>query len=261
LRCASDATILGTLAHFKLSTCFFLVSKEQIMEVVDLTQTIHDEMQIYAGDPAPAIRRFLTHDKDYCHVDMIRLGSHTGTHVDAPYHFLKDGMKISEIPVQRFIGSGVLLDVSGKSDREPIEPGDIEPYRSDIEKGDFAVFMTGWDRYLGTPRYLQHPCLSAGGAGLLLELGVVLVGIDALNIDFTSPDVNSSDGPAQDAGDEDQDYPAHDILLGNNILIVENLCNLDKIKQVRGLYSFLPLKLKDSDGSPIRAVFIDGTNE
>jgi arylformamidase len=65
--------------------------------------------------------------------------------------------------------------------------------------------------------------------------------------------------PDQKAKDkaEDYAYPAHDILLGNDILIVENLCNLDKIKRVRGLYSFLPLKLKDTDGSPIRAVFID----
>jgi kynurenine formamidase len=66
--------------------------------------------------------------------------------------------------------------------------------------------------------------------------------------------------PDQKAKDkaEDYTYPVHDILLGNNILIVENLCNLDKIKKVRGLYSFLPLKLKGSDESPIRAVYIEG---
>jgi len=89
-----------------------------------------------------------------------------------------------------------------------------------------------------------------------LELGVALVGIDAMNIDSTCQEVIHPDQLAKDKS-EDYAYPAHDILLGNDILIVENLCNLGKIKQVRGLYSFLPLKLKDTDGSPIRAVFID----
>jgi kynurenine formamidase len=66
-----------------------------------------------------------------------------------------------------------------------------------------------------------------------------------------------SDPSAKDLPDEEKyGYPVHDILLSNDILIVENLCNLDKITPVKGIYSFLPLKLKDSDGSPIRAVFI-----
>jgi kynurenine formamidase len=157
------------------------------------------------------------------------------------------------------MSTGVLLDVSAKSDRASIEIRDIEPYRSQIEKGDFAIFRTGWDRFFGTPRYFQHPFLSADGAGFLLELGVVLVGIDAMNIDATYQEVMDPAQAAKDTDEEveDYDYPAHDVLLGNDILIVENLCNLDKIKKVRGLYSFLPLKLKGSDGSPIRAVFID----
>jgi len=229
------------------------------MKVIDLSHTIHNGIQIYPGDPTPSINRFLTHEKDYCHVDILKLGSHTGTHIDAPYHFLKKGMKIDEIPAHRFFGNGVLLDVSGKSDRALIEARDIEPYRSEIKKGDFTVFRTGWDKYFGTPRYFQHPYLSAEGAGLLVEMGVVLVGIDAMNIDSTHQEVMDPDQPVKDAGQKTEDYayPAHDVLLGNNILIVENLCNLDKIKQVRGLYSFLPLKLKDTDGSPIRAVYIE----
>jgi kynurenine formamidase len=233
------------------------------MEVIDLTHTIHEDIQIYPGDPAPSIRRFLTHENDYCHVDMLKLGSHTGTHIDAPYHFLKKGLRIDEIPADRFLGNGILLDVSGKSDRALIETYDIEPYATEIEKGDFTIFRTGWDQYFGTPRYLHHPFLSADGAGLLVELGVSLVGVDAMNIDPTYQEVMDLDLPAKDAGEnaEDYVYPAHDILLGNSVLIVENLCNLDKIRKVRGLYSFLPLKLRDSDGSPIRAVFIDSAED
>jgi len=227
------------------------------MEVIDLTHTIHDDIQVYPGDPRPSISRGLTHEKDYCHVDLLRLGSHTGTHIDAPYHFLKGGQRIDEIPVQRFVGDGVLIDVSAKSDRDLIQPGDVEPYEDEIAQGDFVIFRTGRDKYFGTPKYYLHPYLSAEGARLLVKMGVSLVGVDALNVDPTYYGSMDSDLPAKDLPDEDEyGYPVHDILLGNDILIVENLCNLDKIKQVKGVYSFLPLKLKDSDGSPIRAVFI-----
>ena len=227
------------------------------MEVIDLTHTIHDDIQIYPGDPIPSISRGLTHDKDYCHVDLLKLGSHTGTHIDAPYHFLKNGQRIDEIPVERFVGDGVLIDVFAKSDRELIEPAEVECYEDEITQGDFVIFRTGRDRYFGTPKYYLHPYLSAEGARFLVKMGVSLVGIDALSIDPTYYGSTDSDPSAKDLPDaEEYGYPVHDILLGNDILIVENLCNLDKIKQVKGVYSFLPLKLKDSDGSPIRAVFI-----
>lgn len=227
------------------------------MKIIDLSHTIHDDIQIYPGDPAPSIRRGLTHEKDYCHVDVLTLGSHTGTHIDAPFHFLKKGKKIDEFPVQRFIGEGVLIDVSAKSDRDLIESGDIEPYEKEIAEGDFVIFKTGRDKYFGSPKYYLHPFLSAETARLLARRGVSLVAIDALNIDPTYYKDMNFDPPAKDLPDQEEyGYPVHDILLGNDILIVENLCNLDKIKQVKGVYSFLPLKLKDSDGSPIRAVYM-----
>jgi kynurenine formamidase len=227
------------------------------MEVIDLTHTIHDDIQIYPGDPIPSIGRGLTHEKDYCHVDLLKLGSHTGTHIDAPYHFLKDGQRIDEIPVQRFIGNGILVDVSGKSERELIDSTDLKSYASQIIKGDFVILETGWDRYFGTPKYYRHPYLSADGAMLLVEMGVSLVGIDALNVDPTYHASKDSGPAANDLPDEESyGYPVHELLLGNDILIVENLYNLDKINSVKGIYSFLPLKLKDSDGSPIRAVFL-----
>ena len=197
--------------------------------------------------------------KDYCHVDILTLGSHTGTHIDAPYHFLKDGQRIDEIPVQRFIGNGILIDVSGKSERELIDSTDLKSFASEIKKADFVILNTGWDQYFGTPKYFLHPYLSADGAMLLIEMGVSLVGIDAPNVDPTYHASKDSDPAVKDLPDEESyGYPVHDLLLSNNVLIVENLCNLDKIKAVKGIYSFLPLKLKDSDGSPIRAVFYGG---
>ncbi|UCH21212.1 MAG: cyclase family protein, partial [Deltaproteobacteria bacterium] len=76
------------------------------------------------------------------------------------------------------------------------------------------------------------------------------------NLDPTFPEDTDPDPKGEEGEQGGYGYPVHDILLGNDILIVENLCNLDKINRVRGIYSFLPLKLMDSDGSPIRAVYI-----
>jgi kynurenine formamidase len=138
-----------------------------------------------------------------------------------------------------------------------IEPGDIEPYENEIAKGDFVILKTGRDKFFGTSKYYLHPYLSAEGAQFLLKMGVSLIGTDALNVDPTYHDSRDCDPSAIALPDEEEyGYPVHDILLGNDILIVENLCNLDQIKPVKGMYSFLPLKLKGSDGSPIRAVFM-----
>lgn len=228
------------------------------LEVIDLSHTIHNNIQIYPGDPAaPSISRGLTHEKDYCHVDVMRMGTHTGTHIDAPFHFLADGKKIDEIPADRFVGNGVLVNVSDKPDRGLIDVDDLKSYSSDISKGDFVIFYTGRDKFFGTEKYYLHPYLSIESARFLLNLGVTLVAVDALNVDPTYQEVSGLAHPAADLPDESEyGYPVHDILLGNDILIVENLCNLYKIKSVRGVYSFLPLKLMESDGSPIRAVFM-----
>jgi len=227
------------------------------MEIIDLSHTIHNDIQIYPGDPVPEISRGLTHEEDYCHVDVLTLGSHTGTHIDAPYHFLAKGKKIDELPVERFVGEGILVDVSGKTDRALIRPDDLEPYQKEIANGNFVIFKTGRDKFFGNSRYYLHPYLSPEAARHLVKLGVTLIGIDALNIDPTYQEVTDLEMPANDLPDENEyGYPVHDILLGNEVLIVENLCNLDKITQIKGIYSFLPLKLKDSDGSPIRAVFM-----
>ncbi len=235
------------------------MAKGGTIKVIDLSHTIHDDIQIYPGDPEPSIQPGLVHEEDYCHVDVLTLGSHTGTHIDAPFHFIAGGKKIDELPVERFVGNGVLVDVSAKSDRELIEPVDIHPYIRNIEAGDFVILKTGRDKFFGTAKYYLHPYLSTDCARLLLKLGVTLVGIDAMNIDPTYQQVEDPDPEpaAIKLPDENEyGYPAHDILLSNDILIVENLCNLNRINRIRGLYSFLPLKIKGSDGSPIRAVFM-----
>lgn len=215
------------------------------MRVIDLSHTIRTGMQIYPGDPDVAIERALTHENDYCHVDRLLLGSHSGTHIDAPLHFLSDGKRISDFPADKFIGKGVVLDVRGKKENEPITLADILPYEKQFERGCFAVLMTGWSEHFGTEAYEKHPYLSKEGADFFVEKGVSIVGLDALNIDSTVSEI----------------WDAHDTLLSNDTLIVENLSNLSALDPSKSYYfSFLPLKLDDTDGSPIRATAIEAGN-
>ncbi|SDP33930.1 cyclase family protein [Desulforhopalus singaporensis] len=210
------------------------------MRGIDLTQAVSSTMSTYPGDPEVSIEKFLVHDRDGCHVNAIHMGSHTGTHIDAPFHFLKDGRTIDEYPVDRFLGSGVLVDVSGRKPEEPVVEDDLSDYLSIIEPGDFVIFRTGWDVFFNSSRYFTHPYLTPGVARLLLKLEVSLVGIDALSVDST---VGNS-------------FSVHRILLGGDVLIVENICNLGAVPERRGFYLFLPLKLDSADGSPVRAVFL-----
>lgn len=212
------------------------------MFVLDLSHTLKTGMQIYPGDPEVSISKGLVHKEDYCHVDRLNIGSHTGTHIDAPYHFLEEGKRIDQFPASYFIGRGVVIKLAAKKGNEPISLSELIPFEDQLQKGTVALLCTGWDSYFGLPEYLSHPYLSSEAAEFLVACGIKIVGTDALNID------SSING----------EFPAHDVLLSKEVLIVENLRGLNEIPQnPEGYFSFLPLKIKDSDGSPVRAVYME----
>ena len=210
------------------------------MKIIDLSHDIKNGMMIYPGDPEIAITEGLTHERDYCHVDQLHLNSHVGTHIDAPFHFLSDGKPISAFSVDFFVRPGVAIDLRHKKAGETITAEDLRCYH--LEQGCAAVLVTGWYRFFGSEEYLKHPYLSKDAAEFLVEQGVSIVAVDFLNVDQTHGDA----------------WDAHQVLLGRETLIVENLNNtlvLDFDKSY--LFSFLPLKILGTDGSPIRAVAIE----
>jgi arylformamidase len=207
--------------------------------VIDLSHDIGNGMPFVQGDPKPAIELHLDYLKDHCRVTRWTLGSHTGTHIDAPSHFFVEGASLSDYPVTRFFGRGVLMDLTHFEPNEVITPEDISPLIHHIQPGDFVILHTGWDRWWGSPTYEQHPSLSFEAARLLVRRQAALVAIDALSIENAPDDL----------------YPVHELLLGHEIFIVENLCRLDKIGEQTGEYFFLPLKVIEADGSPVRAMF------
>jgi kynurenine formamidase len=219
------------------------------MRIIDLSHSVHDRMQVFPGDRPPAIKALLNHEDDGCQVSRLQLCVHVGTHMDAPVHFVAGGPSIDIIPCERFVGKGILIDATTVPAGQPIASGLLTRCPADLSSADFAIFRTGWDSRYGTEKYFRHPYLSPEFARLLVEKGVSLVGLDTMSVDRTIAENETTTG-------DPRQYPVHDILLGNGVLIVENLCRLDQVGDLDGVYAFLPLKLKGGDGSPVRAVFM-----
>lgn len=221
--------------------------------IVDLSHALDSSLTIYPGDPKFSSCPHLTLASDGVNVQCITLGSHAGTHVDAPYHFVEDGKKINEIPISTFMGRAIVADLTvhgiGRElrDREEIQWTDLERYEEAMKTQNDAILLlrTGWSRYWGTQNYFNHPYVSAEAARRIVETGVRLVGIDTLSPDETVVD------EAEAAGHE---YAFHKIVLGAGVVIAENLTNLESIQEGSWIVSLVPLKLSGSDGSPIRAL-------
>ena len=207
------------------------------IKTIDLTHNIANGMMIYPGDPQICISEGLTHEKDYCHVDQLHLNSHTGTHIDAPLHFIADSKTITDYPTDKFINEGIAIDLRHKTDGEAITVDDLAP--AHIEAGMSVVLATGWYQYFNTERYLNHPYISKEADQYLVDKKVSIVAVDFLNVDQTLVEA----------------WDAHPILLGNDTLIVENINNSLELAFDRTyILSFLPLKVVGTDGSPVRAV-------
>lgn len=216
------------------------------MKVIDLSHNLVNGMQIYPGDPVVNIYDALTHDNDYCQVSNLHIGSHSGTHIDAPLHFIKGGKTITEYPVSYFIGEGTVIDVSNKLENEEITSSDLVDHMEELKEKDFAIIMTGWSKYFGSKKYENHPYLSKSAAEFLKEMKVRIVAVDFLNVDSTVLEI----------------WETHPILLSEDILIVENLNNLEELDPSKDyFFSMAPLKLEGVDGSPIRAMAIEKKEE
>jgi kynurenine formamidase len=217
----------------------------KILRVVDLSHTINDTTQVYPGDPEPSLTVYSTIPKDGFNLLSLQMGSQTGTHVDAPYHFDDDTERLDDLPLNRFLGRGVLLRATGLAPRSEITWGQIETAAGDIQAGDIALIYTGWSKHFGSPEYFNHPYLSADACERLLNKGVLTFGIDAINIDETPDDSHPGVG-----------FPCHHLIAKRAGVISENLCNFEEIDFSDPLISILPIKLEAADGAPVRAVAI-----
>lgn len=218
----------------------------EIVRVVDLSREITDQTVVYPGDPVPHIAQHATIAKDGFNLVSVQMGSQSGTHVDAPFHFDDATSTIDKIPLDRFVGRGVILHCDGVGGRERIT---LDSVRGDAEAaraGDIVLVHTGWARHYGEPSYFDNPFLDAGLVSFLLDRGVRTIGLDALNIDETPNDDHPGEG-----------FPAHHLIATADGIISENLCNLESIDFADPLVSLLPMKFIGIDGAPVRAVAME----
>jgi kynurenine formamidase len=215
--------------------------------IVDLSLPLGPGTPVYPGDPEVAFRPATRIEDEGYNVLALEMGSHTGTHVDSPFHFFAGGQRLNGLDLALFVGPALIADVTRQSDREPIGWETLQPYAELLRPGTILVLRTGWsDRYYGTERYFDHPYLSAEACERILELGVRTLAIDALSPDETL----LVDGSPR--------FDVHRLLLGAGGVIAENLTNLNAVDFDEPLLCLFPLRLDgDTDGSPCRAVALE----
>jgi arylformamidase len=213
------------------------------MPLVDLSQ------QIWAGMPRirvlpevdlQPVRRIA--EGHPLNISELKLATHAGTHVDAPWHFVDNGSTIEQVPLEDLRGSAVVVPID-RGAREPIPAADLEQSPEPIRPGDIVVLATGWGAKFESPEYEEHPYVSEEAAQWLVERRVKMLGLDLITVDLP-----------QAMRPTPFSYPVHHLLLGNNILIIENLTNLDALRGRRvTLYAF-PLAIRGADGAQARVV-------
>ena len=211
------------------------------MKPIDLSLSISESLPTFPGSPKPQFIIWSDINTDGYNLELLFLSSHTGTHLDAPFHFVKNGKKINQIPLNRLIGKGILIKLK-KIKNSPITKSDItlfEKKNGKIPNNSSIFFYTEWQKNLKNDNYFtENPGLDSSSAKYLASKKTNLVGIDSPSIDLG----------------KDESFTVHKILSKNNILIVENLTNMNKIQSKEFDFIILPLKIKDATGSPVRAV-------
>ncbi len=213
----------------------------QYKKIVDLSLPLTNRTPIYPGDPEPNIQVATTLEHDGYNLHDVHIGSQTGSHVDAPYHFLNNGQRIDESPLGLFIGTGIVIPAMNKNEREEITLVDVEPYLSRMDPGKIVLFHTGWSRHAGEEKYFNHPYVHKEVIEELIQRGIRTFCIDCINMDATGGTV----------------FPIHDAVAAVNGIIAENLSNFSAIDFDNPLIVSFPLRLVGCDGSPVRAVAID----
>jgi kynurenine formamidase len=211
-------------------------------QFVELSHIIEDGMITYTGLPGPKISDHLSREEAKSHysagtsfqIGKIEMVANTGTYIDAPFHRYAEAKDLSELEMASLANlEGIVLraEQGQRSIHQDI-------FRGCEIKGKAVLVHTGWDRHWRTAAYFEnHPFLTRNAAEYLKSASVALVGVDSLNIDDTA----------------DGTRPAHSILLGADILIVEHMCHLDQLPAAGFRFFAVPAPVKGMGSFPVRA--------
>jgi len=218
----------------------------KIIRVVDLSHPINEQTQVYPGDPVPKIVQHSTIARDGFNLMSIEMGSQSGTHVDAPFHFDDNTARIDELDLKFFVGEALVVDCGALEARQCITWEKVSSQIPDADVPKIVIFKTLWSSHYGTDAYFENPYLDADLVRRLLAAGVRTFGLDAINIDETPDETHPGVG-----------FPAHHLIAEAGGVICENLTNLEAISFARPVISLLPMKFVGIDGAPVRAVAME----
>jgi arylformamidase len=213
-------------------------------KIIDLTHLLNADITVYPDTLGPEIIKLNTVEKDGFAELKMTMVLHSGTHIDAPCHILKDTKSLDQFPLEKFMGPAIVIPCH---ERKEIDVEFLKPFEAIISKIDFLLFFTGWEFKWKTDGYFEDcPTLTEEAATWLTQFPLKGIGFDSFSVDS----VVSAEKVTPET------LPNHHILLAKEILLIENLTNLHLIPE--GIFSFqcLPLKVEDADGSPVRAIAI-----
>jgi arylformamidase len=212
-----------------------------IEDIVDLTHSMESNMPVFPGSLPVHLVTAASFERQGYHEIRMDCSTHTGTHLDCGFHLLKDGLNTVTTPITHFYGRGLLVDCTKIAAGGRIEKEFLQPWETEIKRSSFLLFHTGWSHNWGTPEYFRgFPVLHTDAAAYLSSFDLKGIGSDTISFD----PIDSTD------------LPVHHILLSNGLILVENLVNLESLPKQDFIFSCFPLKIKDGDGSPVRAVGI-----
>jgi kynurenine formamidase len=198
------------------------------MKLIDLSVAINEDTPVYPGDPRIVIKPAGLFSEDGYNDHLVSLGTHVGTHIDAPFHMLADGKKLDQIPIEQFIGRGLYIDAQDGFDLENVKS-------VDVREGDIVLFHTGIiSRYHEPSYYQDYPEIPEDIAQYLVGKNIKMVGMDM-------------------SGPDHPPHNIHKIFLNGGVLIIENMTNLDQLKGEEFMVYALPINLH-LDGGPARVI-------
>ena len=194
------------------------------MKLIDLTHEITDSIKEYPGDPKTELRYFKKPTiNDSLTLFEFKTGLHTGTHMDAPLHYIENSKKISDLNINDFAGKASVVKNN--------------EFKNGLEK--IVIIKTGWSKYWGSDSYFyDYPTPSVEFIEYLIENNIKGLAIDTCSVDKPDETIN------------------HEMLLRNNIWIAENIANSEKLDKEKYEAYFIPLKI-EAEASPIRAFVKD----
>lgn len=209
------------------------------MKIIDLSQEISANTLVYPGDHTADISPVLSlNNGDNCNLSKLSLGSHTATHCDAFSHFIIGGTAADKLPLEHFYGNAAVVDIEIRNGL--IDTDELINSVLQLESVKIIILRTGFEKNAGTPEYFtQMPKFTKTFGEFLKSRGIITLGVDF-------PSAESVNGAKE----------MHIDLLSNSVAIVEGLVNLNEITEKYFTFCGMPLKLKNCDGSPIRAAAV-----